>query len=346
MLKLKNYIKNDRQAIMSILPGFLLSFAIAIVSYLLNRFIFHSLGSATIAILLGIILGNLYFKQVTLLAGTAWSEKKLLEFSVMFLGATVTFQTIGKLGFSGVGFILIQMISTIIFVLFMGKKLGFSANVSALMASGNAVCGSSAIAAVEPVIGAETSEKRTSIAMVNLMGTILMLSLPFLGTWMFGNNDLLRGALIGGTEQSVGQVVASATMVNPNTTTLATLFKIMRIIMLVFVVLYFGFRSKKQKRNEQGPTQIKIKRNSFLPWYVLGFLVLCTLDTLIHFVPEVSATAKFLSGWCETIALAAIGLRLNLVEFIKAGKKLLIYGLSTLVFQVVLALILISLLIK
>ena len=80
---------------------------------------------------------------------------------------------------------------------------------------------------------------------------------------MFGNNDLLRGALIGGTEQSVGQVVASATMVNPNTTTLATLFKIMRIIMLVFVVLYFGFRSKKQKRNEQGPTQIKIKRNSF-----------------------------------------------------------------------------------
>lgn len=114
MLKLKNYIKNDRQAIMGILPGFLLSFAIAIVSYLLNRFIFHSLGSATIAILLGIILGNLYFKQVTLFAGTAWSEKKLLEFSVMFLGATVTFQTIGKLGFSGVGFILIQMISTII----------------------------------------------------------------------------------------------------------------------------------------------------------------------------------------------------------------------------------------
>ena len=66
MLKLKNDIKNDRQAIMSILPGFLLSFAIAIVSYLLNRFIFHSLGSATIAILLGIILGNLYFKQVSL----------------------------------------------------------------------------------------------------------------------------------------------------------------------------------------------------------------------------------------------------------------------------------------
>lgn len=98
--------------------------------------------------------------------------------------------------------------------------------------------------------------------MVNLMGTILMLSLPFLGTWIFGNNDLLRGALIGGTEQSVGQVVASATMVNPNTTTLATLFKIMRIIMLVFVVLYFGLEAK-QTKGEQATAQIKIKRNSF-----------------------------------------------------------------------------------
>lgn len=99
-----------------------------------------------------------------------------------------------------------------------------------------------------------------------------MLSLPFLGTWIFGNNDLLRGALIGGTEQSVGQVVASATMVNPNTTTLATLFKIMRIIMLVFVVLYFGFRSKKQTKGEQATAQIKIKRNSFFAMVRCWFL--------------------------------------------------------------------------
>ena len=65
------------------------------------------------------------------------------------------------------------------------------------MASGNAVCGSSAIAAVEPVIGAEDKDKRTAITMVNLMGTVLMLLLPVLGTWFFGANDFLRGALIG-----------------------------------------------------------------------------------------------------------------------------------------------------
>ncbi len=339
-------LKRKTQDLSKIGPGFSMALVIAIVSYLLNRFVLQGLGAATIAILLGIILGNVYFKQPILFLGTAWSEKKLLEFSVMFLGATVTFQTIGKLGWSGVGFIILQMIATITFVLFVGKKLGFSHNITVLMASGNAVCGSSAIAAVEPVIGADTGEKRTSIAMVNLMGTILMLTLPLIGTWLFGTNDLLRGALIGGTEQSVGQVVASATMVNSETTTLATLFKIMRIILLVFVVLYFGTRHQKERKIETSPSDIKLKRQSFLPWYVMGFLVLCTLDTFVHFAPELSTTAKFISGWCETIALAAIGLRLNLVEFVKAGKKLLIYGISTLLFQVILAFILISLLLK
>ncbi|MFC4651368.1 YeiH family protein [Lactococcus nasutitermitis] len=332
--------------IKKIAPGFLLSFVIALVSYALNVFVFKTLGAATIAILLGILLGNIYFKQAVLFDGTAWSEKKLLEFSVMFLGATVTFQTIEKLGWNGVFFIIVQMLLTIVFVLFIGKRLGFSKNVAQLMAAGNAVCGSSAIAAVAPVITAEDKEKRTAITMVNIMGTLLMLSLPALGTFIFGHSDLLRGALIGGTVQSVGQVVASATMVNTGTTTLATLFKIMRIIMLVFVVLYFGYSHRKALKNENDEKEIKIQRHSFLPWYVIGFVILCTLDTFVHFVPQVSGLAHFLSTWCETTALAAIGLRLNLLEFVKAGKKLLLYGLSTVVFQVIVAVILIEFLLK
>lgn len=329
-----------------IIPGLGLSFVVALVSYFLNLFVFKGLGAATIAILLGIILGNVYFKQPVLFAGTAWSEKKLLEFSVMFLGATVTFQTIQKLGWSGISFILLQMVLTIVFVMFIGKKLGFSSKVNALMASGNAVCGSSAIAAVEPVIGAEDKDKRTAITMVNLMGTFLMLLLPILGTWLLGENDFLRGALIGGTVQSVGQVVASATMVNLGTTTLATLFKIMRIIMLVFVVLYFSYQARQPAGGlkQQAEGHLKIKRQTFLPWYVVGFILFCTLDTLIQFPRFITEGARFISSWCEFIALAAIGLRLNVVEFIRAGRKLAIYGLAVLIFQVGVALILIRLL--
>ncbi len=56
------------------------------------------LGGATIAILLGILLGNTFFKQPVLAIGTKFAESKLLEFSVFLLGATVTAQTIAQIG--------------------------------------------------------------------------------------------------------------------------------------------------------------------------------------------------------------------------------------------------------
>ena len=329
------------------ISGVALSVVIALVAYFLNLYVVKGLGAPTLAILLGIVLGNIYFHQPALEAGTAWSEKKLLEFSVMFLGATVTFQTIEALGLRGVGYIVLQMAATLAFVMLIGSRLGFSSNEGRLMAAGNAVCGSSAVAAVSPVVGADETEKRTAITMVNLMGTVLMLALPALGTLIFGSSNFLRGALIGGTVQSVGQVVASGTMVNPATTTTATLFKIMRIILLVAVVLFFGYlRRREEKRDGSTEQRIAVSRGSFLPWYVIGFIVLCLLNTLLHFVPIIGETAHFLSSWCETIALAAIGLRLNIREFLSAGKKLMIYGLSVLVFQVVLAVLLISILLK
>ena len=53
-----------------------------------------------------------------------------------------------------------------------------------------------------------------------------MLTLPILSGILYGTNLLARSALIGGTLQSVGQVVASANMVNENAVQLAMLFKI------------------------------------------------------------------------------------------------------------------------
>lgn len=328
----------------AVIPGLGLSIIIAIISQLIGLYIIKGLGAATIAILLGIVLGNTIFRQPQLASGTAWAEKRLLELSVMFLGATVTFQTIGALRWQGFLFIILQMTATIVGVIALGHWLHFNEGMTLLMAGGNAVCGSSAIAAITPVIDADDKDKRTAVTLVNLMGTILMLALPVLGTFVFGHSDLLRGALIGGTVQSVGQVVASGTMINPATTTYATLFKIMRIILLVVVVLIFG---RLHQRQQNSIDEVALpKSSSFLPWYVIGFLVLCALNSLIHFVPVISGTAHFLSSWCEIIALAAIGLRLNLAAFIKAGKQLAIYGATILVLQVGCALGLIWLLLK
>ena len=153
---------------------------------------------------------------------------------------------------------------------------------SLLMAGGNAVCGSSAIASIAPAIQADEEEKGQIITLVNLLGTVLMLTLPILSGILYGTNLLARSALIGGTLQSVGQVVASANMVNENAVQLAMLFKIMRIVLLVAVVYLFG-RFKQSKTAESEAELVEVTKSSALPWYVVGFFIACVFNSLIHF---------------------------------------------------------------
>ncbi|CAI2700586.1 hypothetical protein AKUH4B503X_14130 [Apilactobacillus kunkeei] len=328
--------------------GFLAATIIAIISQFLTAII-PNIGGATIAILIGIVLGNTVLKQPVLSAGTKFAEKRLLEYSVMLLGLTITFQTIIQLHWSGLLFIIIQMAITIIAAIMIGKWLHFGEGIYLCMAGGNAVCGSSAIASIKPVINASDEDAGMSITLVNLMGTVMMLALPVIGTMVFGHVDMLRGALIGGTVQSVGQVIASATMVNQTTVQFATLFKIMRIIMLVVVVTVFArIHAKNEalaKAEKEVETEVKKGKIDFLPWYVLWFLIFCILNSFFHLPHFIGNTAHVLSSWCEIIALAAIGLRLNLKAFLKAGKRFAIYSVSVGVIQTIAALILIKLLI-
>lgn len=317
-----------------ILPGLSLSIGVAIIAKLFALFL-PKLGGATLAILLGIILGNTFFKQPDLAAGTKFSESKLLEYSVVLLGLTVTFQTIGEMGIKGLIFILLIMTTVIIGAYWIGRKLGFNEKMALMMAGGNAVCGSSAIGAIAPAIEANDEEKGQIITLVNLLGTVMMLTLPFLGMSLFGDALLSKSALLGGTLQSVGQVIAGASLINPETVKYAMLFKITRIIFLVVVVFLF-----ERKAKQDDLVTVKGSKKKFpIPWYVTCFLIFCVINSFVTLPAIFDEGAHFISTWFETTALAAIGLRLDFRKFLKEGPRFLVYGLSVGTVQTVAALV-------
>lgn len=328
----------------SLVSGVILSFLVALISKGLAVFL-PQLGGATIAILLGIVLGNTMGNQDLFDKGTKFSESKLLEISVVLLGATVTFQTVAEIGIKGVIFIVLLMAGTILFTYKVGKLLGFNQSMALMMAGGNAVCGSSAIASIAPVIGAKDEEKGQIITLVNLLGTIMMLTLPFIGLALFGDGLIAKSALLGGTLQSVGQVVAGASLLNEEVVQFAMLFKILRILLLVVVVFVFE-KWASRTAIPQETAVVGSSKKKTLPWYVTGFLVVCIINSVFHIPALLSESAHFVSGWCEVTALAAIGLRLNLKKFLKEGPKFMIYGLSVGAFQTIGAIVLILLLLK
>lgn len=337
--KFINYIKN-------ILPGLLVSVAVALIAVFIAKFV-PKLGAGTISIFLGMFVGNLFLNQDIFQRGYKFSETNILSYSIVLLGATLSVNTLLELGIGGFVFIILQMTTTIVAALYIGKKLGFSQNFRFLMASGNAVCGSSAIAATAPVIDADDKEKGIAITIVNITGIVLMFILPIMAKVLFKSDAMRTGALIGGTLQSVGQVAASGAMVGEEVKDIAMIFKILRVVLLVIVVFIFGYLKHMTNEEIVEKEVAKIEKKKVkIPWYVIGFFITCSLFSLKVISVNVSNVCKTISNNLEIIALAAIGLRVNLKELLKQGKAVSLYALSVGFLQIVVALILIFILIR
>ncbi|MHC1749412.1 MAG: YeiH family protein [Cellulosilyticaceae bacterium] len=330
--------------IKEIIPGLLVSIGVALISIGLS-YVIPKIGAATIAIFLGIFVGNLFFNQKVFQKGYKFSETDLLAYSIVLLGGTISISTIMELGIKGILFIVLQMTITICGALYIGKKLGFGQNFRFLMASGNAVCGSSAIAATAPVIDADDKEKGIAITIVNVTGIFLMFLIPVITKYLYGHELLKTSAMTGGILQSVGQVVASGAMISEPIKDLSTIFKIVRIIFLVVVVLIFGHL--KNKTNEEiieEEIQDTKKGKVKVPWYVLGFFITCALFSMNLIPQSLSEIFKAFSNKFEIIALAAIGLKVNIKDLIRQGKAVSLYGLFIGSVQIISAITLIKIL--
>ena len=337
-----------------VLPGLAASIAISLVSQFFARFL-PTLGAALIAILLGMLLGNTVLNRPELGSGTKFSEKRLLEYAIVLNGLILDFQVLKSAGIKGFVFILLQMGLTIFVTYRLGKVFGFGKRFSLLMGAGNAVCGSSAIGTVSPIVQADNKEKGISITTVNLTGTALMVLLPVLGAVLYGSDTLRTSALIGGTVQSVGQVVAAAKLVNDDVVTLATVFKLMRVLLVA--VLYGRMNMNegetlftRKKRAESaadastagtGAPASPATVSYGVPWFLTGFVVFFLIRSFIGVPDSALIASKAISTQFEVAALAAIGMRVKFADIIKEGPKAMLYGLTVGAAQVVMAVVLI-----
>ncbi|NIZ40995.1 putative sulfate exporter family transporter [Entomospira entomophila] len=332
------------KSVIYISAGILLSIIVALISFALTT-ILPALGSATIAIFLGIIIRNTVATQSIFTHGTKIVEGKFLEIAVMLLGANVTLYTIQQLGRNGLLFIVVLMSATIYVYMFLGKLLRIPPSVRLLMAGGNAVCGSSAIASIVPVINAKEEDKGQVITIVNLMGTGWMLLLPLIAQFLYPDQPIHMAGLIGGTLPSVGQVTAASHLINSTLVHDAMLFKIVRISLLAIVVL--AMRVYHQRSHQiDGDAVSKKPLHSILPWYIIAFLLLSITNTMQLIPPSIQYSFSSLQNWLEVTALAAIGLRLDLRKFMQSGSTLLRYAIMASFIQVLLAIMILHVMIK
>ncbi len=316
----------------TVLPGIVLVLLVGTLSWWLSEII-PRIGSVTIAILLGVLLGNLFFNNEAGRAGAVFAEKKILPFAIGLLGVELQLLTLVELGPVAAIIIVIAIGSSVLLAVKLGELFGFSRSFSMLIGAGNGICGSSAVAATSIAIEADEADTGISISVVNLLGTIGIFLIPAL-IQLLSLSDLQGGLLTGGTLQAFGQVVAAGFSVNDDVGNIATVVKMGRVLMLGPMVILFGTWAQSQFVSEE-----KSKAKVQIPRFIFGFFAMSLIASLNFLPVEVLDMIKLSGKYLLVIAMAGIGMRIQLKTLFRSGLNALLFGGLVSLIQIILVLI-------
>lgn len=301
-------------------PGIGLSFVIALFSIFLGQ-VFPLFGSSVFAILLGILLNHFWKIPPKFRQGLAFSGKKLLQYSIILLGFSLSISKVSATGLSSLKISIITILMAFLSAYAVGRFLGMSKVLTLLIGFGTAICGGSAIAAASPVLEAKEEEVALSISTIFFFNILAVFIFPFLGHLMQMSATTF-GTWAGTAINDTSSVVAAGYSYSQTAGDLATIVKLSRALMIVPTCLLFAgvryIRSKSTKK--------KIELKKIFPWFILWFMCASLISSL-RIVPSFFLVfTKLSSQWLMAMALAGIGVQVSFGQFKRAGVAPLLTG--------------------
>lgn len=302
----------------ALVPGVALATALALAGWGLQlveeRWLGHAVVEALVlALLLGVAVRTAWTPGARWEPGTRFAGKGLLEFAIVLLGASVDLQALLRAGEVLVLSVLAVVLVGLVGGYLLGRALGLNPRLAALVAVGNAICGNSAIAAVAPVIDADRDDVARSIAFTAVLGVVVVLGLPLLVP-LLGFGEYEYGVLAGMTVYAVPQVLAATFPVGQLAGEVGTLVKLVRVLLLGPVVVFFTLR-----RGQIGTRRLETGR--LIPWFVVGFLALGAARSVGMLPAEVAGPVREVSRALTVVAMAALGLGVDVREVGRAGGR-------------------------
>ena len=326
------------------IPGIVLAFVLYTISQGLNNIIGIELlgynkspiSTAMIAIIFGILLGNIFKIRKTFLKGLNFTQNNILKLGIIFLGIQLKPFEFLEFGAFAIPLIIICIISVLIIIKLLIKKLRIPTRMAYLISIGSTVCGTTAIMATAPVIGAKKNEVSYAIANITVFGIVSMLIYPYFSNYYFNNEPMLVGLFLGTSIHETAQVAAAGLIYDqqfnsPETLNIATVTKLIRNTFLIIMIPLFAFLYNRGQVKEK-----KYSIISIFPYFVLGFVALIVIrnagdEFFLTYNNEVWLNSveyiKLLSKIFLTMAMAAIGLSTNLRDVKKMGYKPFVVGL-------------------
>ena len=295
-----------------------------------------------LALIFGILFGNLTGNQKWHTEGSKFIGKYLLELSILMLGGSISMAYLVTGGISLSILIILGVTLGLLVAFLVGHYiLKLDHRLAILIGVSNSICGNAAAIAIAPIIKASPSQLATVLGISSIIGTSQIILLPLLSP-VIGLNDYQYGIVAGMTVYAVAQVYAASASVSTISASVATLVKLSRVILLVPILiiaqLILNFRQvtvTKPQNNQL--TKYKSAVNN-IPWFVLGFVLLSVLKTTGFINQEQSEFIQSACHYLFVIAMVGIGTTVDLKEVVKLGSKVALTALSVIGLMLILSL--------
>lgn len=318
----------------SLIAGLLLSGVLAVAGLQLgkvNWFPAHGFSALTIAIVLGMIVGNTFYPMMahSCAHGVGFSKQKLLRAGIVLFGLRLTFQNVADVGVAGIIIDTIVVGSTFVLATVLGTRVfGIDRKAAMLIGAGSAICGAAAVMAAEPVVRGRAEEVTVAVATVVIFGTLGIFLYPVLYSMHIGflpAAPAAFGIYEGSTIHEVAQVAAAALSTDPLASSTAVITKMVRVMMLApFLIFLSAWLARDPVHQAEGNQSTGKKNKIVIPWFAFGFIGVVLLNSIVPLHQAVSGWVSYAIDFDTlllSMAMAALGLSTHITAIRQAGVK-------------------------
>jgi uncharacterized integral membrane protein (TIGR00698 family) len=268
--------------------------------------------SPPIALLMGLIIAQFIGHPYLNLNHKA--THILLQVSVVGLGFGMNVNSALEAGKDGFIFTIVSIVGTIIVGVLLGKMLKIEEKISFLIATGTAICGGSAIAAISPVIKANEKQISVALGTIFIFNSVALVLFPIIGHYL-NLSESQFGLWCAIAIHDTSSVVGAAEKFGPHALEVATTIKLARALWIIPIAFLSTliFKSKE--------TKIKIP-------YFIGLFVLAMIANT--YVPLLHNYSHYITSFAKatlTLTLFLIGCGLSKKVLVSVGFKPLVQGI-------------------
>ena len=277
------------------------------------------ISTPVLALLLGFLLANIGLVGPWAQPALNLAARQLLKIAIALLGFRLAFSKISEIG----SYMGILTIVAVVFLMFIGAQkigsyLGVSKQLSLLVATGFSICGLSAIAAMQPLSGADEEEVGYALGLVTLFGSLSIVALPLMQI-MFDLDASEFGWWVGLAVHDTGQVVATASIDGDAALDAAVLVKMVRILMLAPILIGVSFLRKGVESGTKS-------RRPIIPLFIVGFIGAAALRSADILSNQTLEAIGDLRSFLITAAMFGLGSSVRVVALRNLGGRPLFLG--------------------